>query len=76
MDTELQFSGWEYKRAEGEHQPMLNAKMDCPCDTCPLADQCAEDGTECKAFRNWNDLGWFKLGEEGRLIKKIGAYDK
>jgi len=55
---------------------MLNAKMDCPCDTCPLADQCAEDGTECKAFRNWNDLGWFKLGEEGRLIKKLGAYDK
>ena len=44
-------------------------KRECPCDTCPLFDACAADGTECSAFRNWGTNGDFKDTDVQRLLR-------
>ena len=45
-------------------------KRECPCDTCPLFEQCAANGTECSAFRNWGTNGDFKDTDVQRLLRK------
>ena len=44
-------------------------KRECPCDTCPLFDQCAVNGTECSAFRNWGRDGDYKDTDVQRLLR-------
>ena len=44
-------------------------KRECPCDTCPLFEQCAANGTECSAFRNWGTNGDFKDTDVQRLLR-------
>ena len=44
-------------------------KRECPCDTCPLFDQCAVNGTECSAFRNWGTDGDYKDTDVQRLLR-------
>ena len=44
-------------------------KRECPCDTCPLFEQCAANGTECSAFRNWGTNGDFKDADVQRLLR-------
>ena len=44
-------------------------KRECPCDTCPLFEQCAAKGTECSAFRNWGTNGDFKDADVQRLLR-------
>ena len=44
-------------------------KRECPCDTCPLFDACAANGTECSAFRNCGTNGDFKDTDVQRLLR-------
>ena len=44
-------------------------KKDCPCDTCPMFDACATNGTECSAFRNRGTNGDFKDTDVQRLLR-------
>ena len=51
-------------------------KRACPCDTCPLYEACAEDGTECSAMRNWCSKGDYKDKDIQRLLRAAQAVDK
>lgn len=70
MNTEYQFTGFEYKRASVEVNTMTpENKRDIPCDGCPLAATCAANYTECSAFRNWASTGDYKDADVQRLIR-------
>ena len=53
MNTEYQFTGFEFERAEKVGHEGCG---DCPCDSCPLFETCAVEGTECMVFRNFAAL--------------------
>jgi len=58
MQTELQFTGYDFERAKVKDLGyQFNDARELPCGTCPLADSCAEKGTECSAFRKWSASG-------------------
>ena len=46
-------------------------KRECPCDTCPMAQQCLENGTECSAMRNWCSKGDFADKDLMRLVRAM-----
>ena len=46
-------------------------KRECPCDTCPMAAQCLENGTECSAMRNWCSKGDFADKDLMRLVRAM-----
>lgn len=50
-------------------------KRDVPCDTCELADRCADESLACTAFRKWSYNGDFLDKDVGRLLKSAGAED-
>ena len=50
-------------------------KRACPCDTCPLYEACAKDGTECSAMRNWCSKGDYKDKDIQRLLRAAQAVD-
>lgn len=54
---------------EEQYLPSLATKMPMPCDTCPLFEQCAQNATDCSAFRRWTRWGEYKTKSVGRLIK-------
>jgi len=45
-------------------------KMELPCDTCDLMEQCAADVTECSAFKSWTTNGEYDSLKVGKLLKK------
>jgi len=45
-------------------------KMELPCDTCDLMEQCATDMTECSAFKSWATNGEYDSQKVGKLLKK------
>ena len=45
-------------------------KMELPCDTCDLMEQCATDMTECSAFKSWATNGECDSQKVGKLLKK------
>ena len=45
-------------------------KMELPCDTCPMMEQCATDMTECSAFKSWTTNGEYDSLKVGKLLKK------
>jgi len=47
------------------------SKRECPCDTCPMAQQCLENATECSAMRNWCSKGDYKDQDLQRLVRGI-----
>lgn len=47
------------------------SKRECPCDTCPLMNQCLENQTECSAMRNWCSKGDFADKDMQRLLRGI-----
>ena len=49
-----------------------NAK-ECPCDTCPMMQQCMDNATECSAMRNWCSSGDY-WDTDGWDTKKV--FDK
>jgi hypothetical protein len=46
-----------------------------PCDTCPLANTCDLDETDCFAFRRWTNEGDYKDRQVGRLIREFDRWD-
>ena len=44
-------------------------KRECPCDTCPLFEQCLSAQTECSAMRNWCSKGDYKDTDLQRLVR-------
>ena len=44
-------------------------KKDCPCDTCPMMQQCLENVTECSAMRNLCSKGDFADKDLMRLVR-------
>jgi len=44
-------------------------KRECPCDTCPLFEQCLSAQTECSAMRNWCSKGDYKDSDLQRLVR-------
>jgi hypothetical protein len=47
------------------------SKRECPCDTCPMNQQCLENATECSAMRNWCSYGDFKDKDLQRLVRGV-----
>ena len=45
-------------------------KMELPCDTCSMMEQCAADVTECSAFKSWTTNGEYDSQKVGKLLKK------
>ena len=45
-------------------------KMEIPCDTCDLMEQCAEKFMECSAFKSWTTNGEYDSLKVGKLLKK------
>ena len=63
------FSG---KKMQINHEEMHYGpenKKDCPCDTCPMMQQCMEKATECSAMRNWCSKGDFADKDLMRLVR-------
>ena len=62
-DAEM-YNGRGYKDPDGynttEYHSGPENKRECPCDTCPLFEQCLADVTECSAMRNWCSKGAYK----------------
>ena len=82
MNTELQYTGYESRKAtvkDFRPESIVN-DMAHPCDTCPFFDLCAEEGTECAAFRAFTENGkWTNPeGDEVFIIKgkKVGVRGK
>jgi len=46
-------------------------KRECPCDTCPMNQDCLEAQTECSAMRNWCSTGDFKDPDLQRLVRAL-----
>lgn len=44
-------------------------KRECPCDTCPMMQQCLENATECSAMRNWCSKGDYADKDVQRLLR-------
>ena len=58
----------EYSDGSEVHYGPEN-KRECPCDTCPIAQQCLENGTECSAMRNWCSKGDYADKDLMRLVR-------
>jgi hypothetical protein len=46
-------------------------KRECPCDTCPMMQQCLENATECSAMRNWCARGDYADKDLMRLVRGV-----
>ena len=72
LSTSVGQGTYSYKKSAINHEEMHYGpenKRECPCDTCPLFEQCAANGTECSAFRNWGTNGDFKDNDVQRLLR-------
>ena len=72
LSTSVDQGTYTYKKSAINHEEMHYGpenKRDCPCDTCPLFEQCAAKFTECSAFRNWGTNGDFKDADVTRLLR-------
>ena len=72
LSTSVDQGIFSYKKSAINHEEMHYGpenKKDCPCDTCPMFDACATNGTECSAFRNWGTNGDFKDADVQRLLR-------
>ena len=76
MNTDLQFTGYESEKATvKDFRPeSLANDMPHPCDDCPLANLCAEEGTECAASRTFYEDGRWEFEREGKIIGVRGKF--
>jgi len=76
MDRELNI-GWdsEFNQNRASVQDftpeVMKKDMPHPCDSCQLADLCAVELTECKAFRMFNQDGRWIKGEQGKFRRAM-----
>ena len=64
--------GWkdpDAPKADTEMTYGCESKRECPCDTCPIAQQCLENATECSAMRNWCSKGDYADKDVQRLLR-------
>jgi len=59
----------EFSETEVHYGP--ENKRECPCDTCPMMQQCLDKGTECSAMRNWCSKGDFADKDLMRLVRAM-----
>ena len=59
----------EFSETEVHYGP--ENKRECPCDTCPMMQQCLDNGTECSAMRNWCSKGDFADKDLMRLVRAM-----
>ena len=72
LSTSVDQGIFSHKKSAINHEEMHYGpenKRDCPCDTCPLFNQCLEKATECSAMRNWCSKGDFKDKDLQRLLR-------
>ena len=72
LSTSVDQGTYTYKKSAINHEEMHYGpenKRDCPCDTCPLFNQCMADATECSAMRNWCSKGDYKDKDLQRLLR-------
>jgi len=73
IDSEFMFSPVGTKHEQ--YLPSLETRMPMPCDACPLMNKCADNGTDCTAFRRWTRHGDYKQKNVGRLLKAFDLND-
>ena len=79
LSTSVDQGTYTSKKSAINHEEMHYGpenKKECPCDTCPLYEACAKDGTECSAMRNWCSKGDYKDKDIQRLLRAAQAVDK
>ena len=62
------------KRMKINHEEMHYGpenKRECPCDTCPMMEQCLKNATECSAMRNWCSSGNYADKDLQRLVRGV-----
>ena len=72
LSTSVDQGTYTCKKSAINHEEMHYGpenKRACPCDTCPLYEACAKDGTECSAMRNWCSKGDYKDKDIQRLLR-------
>ena len=72
LSTSVDQGTYTSKKSAINHEEMHYGpenKRACPCDTCPLYEACAKDGTECSAMRNWCSKGDYKDKDIQRLLR-------
>ena len=76
MNTDLQFTGYESEKATvKDFRPeSLANDMPHPCDDFPLANLCAEEGTECAASRTFYEDGRWEFERKGKIIGVRGKF--
>lgn len=63
-------STWYGKKSTTDQYEGPVSRMECPCDTCPLAAACAKSSNDCKGFRIWSSKGYYARTDLQRLIRK------
>jgi len=53
-----------------DYVPGPENKRECPCDTCPMMNECLVNATECSAMRNWCSKGDFADKDLMRLVRE------
>ena len=75
-DAEMH-NGRGYKDPDGynttEYHSGPENKRECPCDTCPLFEQCLANVTECSAMRNWCSKGDYK-DKDVRMFHQVEVH--
>ena len=49
---------------------------DCPCDPCHNRKKCGSEALECKAVKQYYDLGWYQTNLVGMKLKRMKGYKK
>ena len=64
-------SSWGNSTQSQTVLPIPENVREMPCDTCSKVDSCADNMTECSAFRNWTAAGNFADSDVQRFIRAI-----
>ena len=62
-------AAWGRSTVSSTILPIPENKREIPCDTCALADSCADKILECAAFRNWASRGDYADRDVARLVR-------
>ena len=60
-------NGWKSEYASEEPNLGPENKMPIPCGECDNKSYCAANATDCQAFRQWTEKGWYpEMDDKGR----------
>ena len=72
LSTSVEQGIFSSRRSRINHEEMHYGpenKRECPCDTCPMYEQCLSAVTECSAMRNWCSKGDYADKDVQRLLR-------